>query len=169
MRSSRSGATIGGILLTLIAIAVAIFLPDLSGTKSSDTPTALPPIVDNSGGINNPTTPNDFPLIAVKPQPQEITFLGCPPEGDGGDSIQNPLKNRVDEGNYTLVSFDSINTLTWPTSVEKNDRANWSSADTAAISKYEGTPVRVEGYIARATESGPESTNCHASASLLRH
>ena len=96
-----------------------------------------------------------------KPKPVEITFQGCPPEGDGGDPVLNRLKNRVDEGQYIPVQFDAIYSLTWPKEVERRMHSEWSSQDAAEISRYEGIPVVVEGYLADAKESGAESTNCH--------
>jgi hypothetical protein len=115
------------------------------------------------GGIT--PTPGGLPDMPNKPQPKEATFNGCPPEGDGGDQIQNRLKNRIDEGDYVPVAFDAIMALTWPKTVQQRDRANWSAEDTAAIAQYEGIPVVVEGYLAGAKEAGAESTNCHGTAS----
>jgi hypothetical protein len=105
--------------------------------------------------------------MAEKPQPQSSTFQGCPPEGDGGDPQLNFLKNRVDEGNYVPVSFDSIASLSWPEDVERRDRENWSAEDAAVIAHYEGIPIVVEGYITAVTESGTESTNCHGTESAM--
>ncbi len=133
------------------------------------TGTAAPPAT--TGGDTPETVvagkPGALPDLATKPTPKEITFKGCPPEGDGGDTIQNRLKNRVDEGQYIPVSFDAILSLTWPKTIERRDRADWSSVDIAAIAKYEGIPVTVEGYLAAATETGPESTNCHGTSHAM--
>jgi hypothetical protein len=130
-----------------LATGISTFVPNVPEIGTSS-PLAPP----SSGGL--PDMPN-------KPEPKEITFQGCPPEGDGGDPALNRLKNRVDQGNYVPVSFDAIASLTWPNGTERRDRADWSAEDTAAIARYEGIPVAVEGYLAAATESGPESTNCH--------
>jgi hypothetical protein len=119
---------------------------------STDTTTTPPPV--------NSTPSGQLPDMPNKPQPQDTTFNGCPPEGSGGDSIQNRLKNRNDEGNYVPVNFDAIMSLTWPKTVERKERQNWSVEDAATISKYEGIPVVVEGYLAGGKESGAESTNC---------
>lgn len=99
--------------------------------------------------------------MPVKPQPVARAFKGCPPEGDGGDPELNRLKNREDEGNYIPVPFDAIAQLTWPQPVERRDHAKWSSSDAAAVARYEGIPVAVEGYLAQVKEEGPESPNCH--------
>jgi hypothetical protein len=103
-----------------------------------------------------------------KPQPQEITFKGCPPDGDGGDRATNRLKNRVDEANWIPVSFDALIGLTWPKGMEGRDRDRWSPADAAAIARDEGIPVAVEGYLAGARLSDPESTNCHGADAEFR-
>ena len=73
----------------------------------------------------------------------------------------NRLKNRIDDGSYVPVTFDAVAALTWPKEIERKKRADWSHADTAAISKYEGIPISVEGYLFGAKEEGPEAPNCH--------
>ncbi|HEX9030180.1 MAG TPA: hypothetical protein VF823_13460 [Anaerolineales bacterium] len=105
--------------------------------------------------------PGPLPDLKTKPTPKEITFQGCPPEGDGGDPVLNRNKNRVDEASYYPVTFDAMIQLTWPKATERRDHNNWSAADAAAIAKYEGIPVEVEGYLAGVKQSGPESCNCH--------
>jgi hypothetical protein len=109
-----------------------------------------------------------LPEMPVKPKPVQITFQGCPPEGDGSDAVLNRAKNRVDDGNYIPVLFDAVAKLPWPKATERRDHANWSAADSAAISRYEGIPVIVERYITGAREEGPESPNCHG-ADLEQH
>ncbi|HZS06403.1 MAG TPA: hypothetical protein VFD58_16305 [Blastocatellia bacterium] len=109
-----------------------------------------------------------LPVMPSKPQPVNITFKGCPPEGDGGDPLLNRLKNRVDEGNYLPVEFDAIARLAWPKAVEQKFRARWSAGDRAAVEQYEGLPVAVEGYLARSKKEGPESPNCHGADDEFR-
>ena len=107
-------------------------------------------------------TPGGMPEMSQKPQPAEITFQGCPPEGDGNDPALNRLKNRVDDAqNYVPVQFDAYEKLPWPKTVERKARSKWSAADSAAIARYEGIPVVITGYLASAREEGPESPNCH--------
>jgi len=125
----------------------------LLSTACTPNVTTTPPPIDSTPSSQLPDMPD-------KPQPLETTFNGCPPEGQGGDSIQNLLKNRIDVGNYFPVDFNAIMSLTWPATVERKERKNWSSGDTATIAKYEGIPVVVEGYLAGGKESGSESTNC---------
>jgi hypothetical protein len=106
--------------------------------------------------------PGVLPEMSQKPQPQELaSFKGCPPEGDGGDPALNRLKNRVDEGNYVPVQFDAVANLPWPKGVERRDRDRWSPQDTAAVARYEGIPISIEGYLVDTREAGPESCNCH--------
>jgi hypothetical protein len=40
--------------------------------------------------------------------------------------------------------------------------------DRAAVARYEGIPVSVEGYLAGAKVEGPESPNCHGADSKYR-
>ena len=106
--------------------------------------------------------------MPVKPLPKEITFGGCPPEGIGGDSELNLLKNRVDTAKYEPISFDSLTTLTWPKNIEQLDMKDWPPSSRAFIDQYEGIPVMVEGYILSIRESLPEPANCnHANSSNL--
>jgi hypothetical protein len=101
-----------------------------------------------------------LPLISVKASPKEISFRGCPPEGDGGDRELNLLKNRVDEGNYVQVELSAVLALPWPKSVERVPRRRWYSDDAQSVATYEGIPLSLEGYLAAAREEDPESTNC---------
>ena len=101
-----------------------------------------------------------LPLISVKAVPREISFHGCPPEGEGGDRELNLLKNRVDEGNYVTVDLSAALALPWPRSVERLPRRRWNSDDARSVATYEGIPLSLEGYLAAAREEGPESTNC---------
>lgn len=109
-----------------------------------------------------------MPEMPVKPQPVNAPFKGCPPEGDGGDAALNRLKNRIDEGNYVTVSFDTIAQLQWPKAVERRRRARWSASDAEAVARYEGIPVAVEGYLAASKLEGPESPNCHGADNEFR-
>ena len=118
--------------------------------------------------LTGPEVGGGFPGMRNKPQPVNRPFEGCPPEGDGSDPVLNRLKNRVDEGNYVPVQFDAIAQLQWPKTVERKHHDKWSDSDTAAVARYEGTPVSVEGYLADAREEGPESPNCHGADHQFR-
>jgi hypothetical protein len=96
-----------------------------------------------------------------KPAPEYHTFRGCPPQGNGGDPDLNRLKNRVNEaGTWYPMPFSSVLSLTWPKATARKHRVRWSSEDTAAVARYEGSPISVEGYLFDAKVSGPESCNC---------
>jgi hypothetical protein len=148
-KTFRGRNIVTGVLLLIIIVAGYI----LGGmTLSGSTQFASPSSVAQPVG--------DLPNMPDKPQPQEITFDGCPPEGTGGDPQLNLLKNRVDEGRYSPVSFDSITSLTWPKSVEEQNMAGWSADSRAFIQQYEGIPVKVEGYFVMVRESDAEPANC---------
>jgi len=147
---------------TFVLVALVMFLMGVLAACQSleELPTFPPDIGPTPTSVS--TVPGEVPYLPVKPQPQEITFQGCPPGGNSGDLLQNRLKNRIDEADsYYPVDFQSILALTWPKSVERTDRMDWTTDETDAISRYEGTPVSIEGYLIAATESGHESTNCN--------
>jgi hypothetical protein len=105
---------------------------------------------------------------AAKPQPVNAPFKGCPPEGDGGDPVLNRLKNRIDEGSYIPVSFDTIVQLQWPEAIERRNRKNWTASDAAEVARFEGAPVVFEGFLAGSRQEGPESPNCHGADAEFR-
>jgi hypothetical protein len=144
---TRSGLTV----VALLIVAAAIYF--IGGSISSGSASPVPLSVV-------PQPVGDLPNMPVKPQLKEITFDGCPPEGMGGDSALNLLKNRVDRGKYVPVSFDSLTTLTWPKNIEQREMKDWSPSNLAFIARYEGIPVMVEGYILSIREGSPESANC---------
>ncbi len=120
-------------------------------------------------GTGSSSTAGSLPDLPQKPQPQDSTFDGCQPEGVGGDPDLNKLKNRIDDGNYTAVGFGDVSGLTWPKTIERKKRADWPAADTTTVSKYEGIPISLEGYLSvvkngqklqGAREEGKESCNC---------
>ena len=67
------------------------------------------------------------------------------------------------------MAFEDVIALRWPGAVvRRRFRRQWRAADAAAVARYEGIPIAVEGYLAGANQSGPESTNCHGAAAKLR-
>src|SRR5689334_22512709 len=128
-RSSSSSSPIltvvRGVFVTIVSIvilAVGAILKlqqggDLTTIFSSTTSTTIP----NSQPISN-SMPS-----GGKQTPKEITFHGCPPEGDGGDPVLNRNKNRVDDGNYQPMAFDSLLNLPWPQDVAKKSHDEWST------------------------------------------
>ena len=95
------------------------------------------------------------------PQPQEETFQGCPPQGDGGDAQLNLRKNRIDTAAWQPVPLANLISLPFPRTVEKAPRADWSASDAASVAVNEGRPVIAEGYLLLLRHEGPESPNCH--------
>jgi hypothetical protein len=113
--------------------------------------------------------PGEIPILPLKPAPRSSVFGDCPPEGSGGDSILNRLKNREDEADqYIPVAFDAVAALTWPKRIERRARVGWKAADEAEVSRFEGTPISVEGYIAKARLEKEEACNCKSKDPAMR-
>ncbi len=153
-------------LISIMAIAAIVYviwkpeviedvakLASIETTQTSSISGAIGHVIDSP--------PGSLPDLAVKPKPSMTSFKGCPPTGDGGDRDLNILKNREDDSPYFPVKFDAVMALTWPKEIERRNRNKWSAPHRAEIARYEGIPIAVEGYLAGAKESGPESTNCH--------
>lgn len=90
------------------------------------------------------------------------TFHGIPPEGSGGDPDLNRQKNRWSEPlNYRDVSVAQIIEFAHDEldAVGRKDRDHWSGAASEQAAQFEGTGVRVEGYLIAAKVSGTESCN----------
>jgi hypothetical protein len=106
------------------------------------------------------------------PQPAELHSSEgtCGITGDGGDSITNKRKNRVDvPSGYHAVMFEAVSSLDYPKG-KKRSLEDWSDQDLAAIEPYQGIPISIEGYLyklkvesysPRPGKRGGESTNCH--------
>jgi len=158
---------VAAVLVICIFIVLVVVVLRFVGRRAAPTPSA-PPVAGKPGRVL-PGAPGALPALSVKPQPAEINFQGCPGEGDNPRQADlNRLKNRVDEGEYVPVTFDSIANLPWPKSVERLSRDKWPAADEASVEKYEGVPVSVEGYLAGAKQEGPESPNCHGDDAQFR-
>jgi hypothetical protein len=105
-----------------------------------------------------------------KPAPNHSSFTShgasCGAQGDGGDAETNLRKNRTDvPPAYHDVAFDAVATLSYPAGPKH--RHDWSPAQLAKIQRYEGTAVRVVGYLVALkpqTGGSGESTNCHWTA-----
>ncbi len=149
--------------LPLSAILLGAAFTSASFAPATSTPRPTTPLP--------PATPlSRLPTITVKQKPQEITFNNpCPPEGEGGDSESNLLKNRVDQAQtYLPVRFDAVKKLPWPPGIENRDREKWTITDTRNIQHYEGLPIAVQGYLwgVEPNDSG-EATNCGAKSPAL--
>ncbi|MFL6212167.1 MAG: hypothetical protein ACJ74W_25210 [Pyrinomonadaceae bacterium] len=150
-------------LIALLRFIGRRHAPEVAGPSAPPTAPARAP------GRVLPLPPGPLPLVSVKPEPIEITFDGCPPEGDNQRQAElNRGKNRVDEGEYVPVAFDAVAGLTWPQGVERQKRENWAAADVAVVDRYQGLPVAIEGYLAGAKQEGTESPNCHGDDAKYR-
>lgn len=119
---------------------------------------ALPPLPAQQSA---PSGPLARAAAAAYPTPQEETYQGCPPQGDGGDAQLNLLKNRIDAGHWQPIALSDVLALTWPRAVERMRRSNWPAAAAETVARTEGRPVVTEGYILKVRHEGPESPNCH--------
>jgi uncharacterized protein YgiM (DUF1202 family) len=109
-----------------------------------------------------------------KPEPHPAALQSsegtCGLTGDGGDSITNKRKNRVDiPDSYHPVTFEALTALDYPKG-RKRSLEDWSDDDLAAIANFQGAPISVEAYLykikvesysPRPGKRGGESTNCH--------
>lgn len=136
-----------------IVSITALLLVAGCGSPAASGPTAVPTPV--------PSSPSSSSTTGPYPTPQEETFQGCPPQGDGGDSQLNLLKNRIDSAAWQPTSLPSLLSLTWPQGIEKARRGTWSTTDAQTIAQNEGRPVQAEGYVLMIRHEGPESPNCH--------
>ena len=156
----RQNSSLARIIVILLVVVGLVLLVRYINRRRVATP-PKPPVAGRVGRVL-PGSPGPLPTLATKPEPVEITFDGCPPEGDSQRQAElNRAKNRVDEGDYVPVQFDAIAKLPWPPDVERANRSNWSTTDASFVDRYQGTPVAVEGYLAGAREEGTESPNCH--------
>jgi hypothetical protein len=143
------------------------FQPGGPSTATSGSTRGLGGAVSGSNVMANPG--GGLPVNAVKPVPPQNNYQGCPAVGDGGDPELNIRKNRTDSAPWYPVSVASILQLQWPKSVERIDRQRWSAADAAAVARYEGLPIQIEGWLAGAKQEGPESCNCHSADDVDNH
>lgn len=117
-----------------------------------------------------------------KPKPAyQRTVDWCAKEGDGEDTELSLVKNRIDildRKKYHVVSFDEILKMGYAKGT--TGPRNTPGKDLSSIHKYEGIPVRVEGYLAYVIEGssgkkvggiqeGKEACNCHRPKSEFEH
>ena len=139
-------------ILGLALLAFAATLPDALAAQSA---------VDSTWAKTQPDT-----------RPFHWGARGaCAANGDGGDTLTNHRKNRIDEpALYHPVTLDGLLALPYPANhLERRDE--WPAADLAVIAAYEGAPVTVTAFVARkkgvivedsVNSPGGETTNCHA-------
>ena len=171
--AGRAALIIGAIIVVIAGVVIGGKTLGGSGSSTSNGPnvaaTSAPGNSTGGGsGASGPTL-KGLPAASFKQTPKEITFDGCPPQGDGGDPVLNNNKNRVDVGSFQPVAFDTIEKLSWPPAIERKPHADWSAADAATIAQAEGLPVQVEAYLAEAKQEGPETPNCHSATDFDFH
>jgi hypothetical protein len=128
---------------------------------------ATPPLATAAAGALG--APAAAVPTAPRPMPVEELFRGCPGEGDGTDPELNRMKNRVDEGPWRPVTVQALLDLRWPETLGRKHMAQWSAADRAQVTPFNGVPVQAEGYLLQARQEGPESPNCHSAEDLDFH
>lgn len=152
-------------LIVLFGVALAVAIA-VRGRRPLEPGAGTQPVVESPPAED--TVPG-LPSLARKPKPVSPGFQGCPAEGDGGDPRLNTLKNRVDSARWLPATFDAVVSLPWPGAVpHRRFRRDWSAADERAVSRFEGLPLAVEGYLVGAKQEGPESTNCHGADAAFR-
>lgn len=98
---------------------------------------------------------------APKPPPVDSAFDGCGEAGSQPDYVLNRLKNRVDEGQYVPIPWQTLARLPWPRRVGYRFRNQWTSGETREVARYEGAAVEVEGYITDYKMEFAEPPNCY--------
>ncbi|HET7036634.1 MAG TPA: hypothetical protein VFI42_13200 [Thermomicrobiaceae bacterium] len=143
----------------VVALAVVLALVVTLPRPSTVTPATTSPVA----GVS-PTAVSRVPA-GPYPAPEEITFHGCPPGGDGTDPTLNRLKNRIDPVQRpSPVEAGDLLALPWPEAVDNRHMDNWPPEARAAVARYNGVGLVLEGYLVRVAAEGAESTNCHSTA-----
>jgi hypothetical protein len=105
---------------------------------------------------------------APKPSPVDSEFEGCGPAGAQPDYELNRRKDRIDSGSYVAIPWGTIARLAWPREVGFRFRQQWTSGETAAVARYEGAGVQLEGYLVAYKLEVPEPPNCYSTQAAHR-
>ena len=105
---------------------------------------------------------------ASKPTPVDSAFRGCGPAGSQPDYVLNEKKNRVDQGIWQDTPLSVIARLPWPREAALRFRNQWTEGERRAVARYEGAPVRLEGYLLGIRLEGREPTNCYSDDPIER-
>lgn len=97
-----------------------------------------------------------------KPAPVDSAFHGCGPAGSQPDYVLNRKKNRVDKGSWRDTPWEVVARLPWPREAALRFRNQWTAGEQGAVARYEGAPVRVEGYLLGYRLEGREPPNCYS-------
>ncbi len=180
----RRGVIVVGVLvLVLLVVAVAVALPRAAGrqpggAQAAATQTAAAQPEEAQTFPTVPTPPTGPTAQAAQaavpagahPPPQEETYKGCPPGGDGTDPELNTLKNRIDPvASPAPMPFATLLHQPWPAAVNRQHMAQWAPGDRAQIARTNGLGVTIEAYFIRVQAEGPESPNCHSTTDVDFH
>ncbi|HEY7848426.1 MAG TPA: hypothetical protein VIC27_00105, partial [Ktedonobacterales bacterium] len=83
------------------------------------------------------------------------------------DPALNTLVNRQDDAppnGYRVTDISTLMSLPTTPQVEGQNRSAWSSADAKRIALYEGSAVRVTGWVVATRKGGPTAANCGSDA-----
>ncbi len=85
--------------------------------------------------------------------------IGAPTRpGSPVDTVTDLLKNRVDDGQDSDVSFGAVLRLPWKDLPRR--RYSWSAAQVTQVARYERAAVTLTGYLISVKQEGAEATNC---------
>lgn len=105
-----------------------------------------------------PASAQKLPKLDKKPKPTFASSSFCPKEGlTGSDTELNMAKNRIDESDtYFPVDFEEVRSLHNADGAAEKDRdsKNLKPEDKKEILKYEGIPIRLEGFLALVKDNG---------------
>lgn len=118
-----------------------------------------------------PISTQKLPKLDRKPTPEFAARSFCPKEGSpGSDTELNMAKNRIDESDdYFPVDFEEVMSLHNADVAAERDRDRLKPEVKREIQKYEGIPIRLEGFLALvkdgrklvgAVVEGKEKCNC---------
>jgi hypothetical protein len=101
-------------------------------------------------------------LSTFLPLPALSATDTCPPEGDGGDSVLNRLKNRSQPpASYQEMTVEQFLTEFASGIYTPRQRERFSWTQKRYIAPRESTGVMLVGYLLGARREAPEASHCH--------
>ncbi|HZU11508.1 MAG TPA: hypothetical protein VFB58_01600 [Chloroflexota bacterium] len=109
-------------------------------------------------------------LIPGRPAPREETYKRCGPWGNGGDSVSNYLRNRIDPATRPHhLTFRQFIALDVPKGVATTPMKHWPAAGRRRVYRHEGMAASLEGYITTLAVGPKEPANCMGKAGYDWH